>query len=234
MNIGVIGWWHQDNQGDSAILASLRQALAPPHQLVPIDTAFDITPDELYRLNRLDFLILGGGGLFQQAPPRPFDTFEVWGEQLQTPIGIVGLGVDTVRPQHHAAVRTLVEQAQFFYVRDRASQQALDHPKVLVSPDLTFAYPLTLPARSRPPAQQLPICGINLRKSPGLDTKQWVEVLQALPVQLRGIPFSSFGSWEELQILQSLDKQCAAAFTPTLYDGLDLMIATAFHSVVFA
>ncbi|MCD4737946.1 MAG: hypothetical protein K8R89_01625, partial [Anaerolineae bacterium] len=32
----------------------------------------------------------------------------------------------------------------------------------------------------------------------------------------------------------SLDKQCAAAFTPTLYDGLDLMIATAFHSVVFA
>ncbi|MDP1007169.1 hypothetical protein, partial [Klebsiella pneumoniae] len=75
MNIGVIGWWSYANQGDLAMLAALRQGLAP-HTVVPIDTGFAATPDAIYRLNRLDYVLLGGGTLIADRPTPPFDTFE--------------------------------------------------------------------------------------------------------------------------------------------------------------
>jgi hypothetical protein len=73
-----------------------------------------------------------------------------------------------------------------------------------------------------------------LRKTPRLDVDQWVKALQGLPLRLRGIPFSTFDAWQEMQALQQLDETCAPAFDPALYEGLDLMVGTAFHSVVFA
>jgi hypothetical protein len=35
MEIGAIGWWSYDNQGDLAMLAALRAGLAP-HHVVPL------------------------------------------------------------------------------------------------------------------------------------------------------------------------------------------------------
>ena len=62
MNIGAIGWWSYGNQGDLAMLSALRQGLAP-HQVVAIDTGFPAHPDAIHRLNRLDYVLLGGGTL---------------------------------------------------------------------------------------------------------------------------------------------------------------------------
>jgi polysaccharide pyruvyl transferase WcaK-like protein/glycosyltransferase involved in cell wall biosynthesis len=232
-DIGVIGWWHQDNQGDSAMLESLAMALAP-HRVVPIDTVFEVNGDVLQRLNLLDFLILGGGTLFRDRPSKPFDTFDSWGNQLRTPTGIAGLGVDGLLPNYFAAALALINQARFFYVRDRASQRILEHPKVQVAPDLTFAYPLSATVSTALSPQHPPVCGINLRVAPGLEAERWIETLRGLPLRWRGIPFSSFEAWQEIETLRQLDDTCATAFDPALYNDLDLMIGTAYHSVIFA
>ena len=142
MNIGVIGWWNNGNQGDFAILENITLALAA-HRVVPIDVPFHITPDEIARLNQLDFLIFGGGGLLTTSPAVPFDTFDAWGDELHTPIGILGLGVDEVKPQHRRAVQLLLDRARFVFVRDTTSQRLLNHPKVQLMPDVTFWQPPT-------------------------------------------------------------------------------------------
>jgi|GEM_PF-902840 len=228
MDIGVIGWWHYDNQGDLAMLDSLTRALAP-HRIVPIDTHFPLNEAELQRLNRLDYVILGGGTQFQTAPVPPFDTFDTWEQRLQTPIGVVGLGVDSLPAQYRSAVNELVERSHFFTVRDRASQEIIDHPKVQLAPDLTFLNPLTTSTR-----QAQAVCGVNLRMSPGFPIDQWRQALRSLPIELRGVPFSTFGGWQEQQLLQELDQACPATFSADLYQQLDFFIGTAFHSIVFA
>jgi polysaccharide pyruvyl transferase WcaK-like protein len=233
LNIGVMGWWHYGNQGDLALLESMTRAWTP-HRIVPIDLPFPFHEDLLERLNLLDFLILGGGGLFQGTFPPPFDTFDTWGRQLETPIGVAGVGVDQVLIEHRSLMAALIEQARFFLVRDPVSQQLLGHPKVRVIPDLTFLYPLEATAGTRTLSQDSPVCGVNLRSVPGLEVDRWIEVLRGLPVRSRGIPFSTYDVWREVQILRQLDAMCATTFDPELYAGLDLMVGTAFHSVVFA
>jgi len=236
MNIGVIGWWNYDNQGDLAMLAALRQGLAP-HHVVAIDTGFPANPDTIGRLNWLDFVILGGGTLIPGRPTAPFDTFDQWADQLQCPLGIAGLGVDPVRERYWPAVEALLERARFFYVRDRASRTLLrEHPKVQVAPDLTFAYPLEVVGRLPAGAKTEPICGVNLRHSgtTAFDPTPWADALRRLPARLRGIPFSSFGQFGESAFLRRLDPNCPDRFDPALYRQIDIMVGAAFHSVLFA
>jgi polysaccharide pyruvyl transferase WcaK-like protein len=231
VNVGVIGWWNNGNQGDFAILDNVTQALAPQH-VVPIDVPFLITPDEMARLNQLDFLILGGGGLLTTSPAVPFDTFDAWGAELQTPIGIVGLGVDEVKPEHRSAVQQLLDRAAFVYVRDITSQQLLNHPKVQRMPDVTFFQPPLAMKHVKDSAQ--PLCGVNLRSLTPADRQHWIATLKSLPLQLRGVPLSTYSAFEELDILRQLDPQASGVFTYDVYQTLDLMIGTAFHSVIFA
>ncbi len=231
MNVGVIGWWNNGNQGDFAILDSVTRALAS-RRVVPIDVPFLITPDEIERLNQLDFLIFGGGGLLTTSPAVPFDTFDVWGHDLHTPIGIVGLGVDEVKPEHRRAVQLLLDRAAFAFVRDTTSRQLLNHPKVQLMPDVTFFQPDTIVPR--PVASARPICGVNLRSLTPGDRQQWIASIKALPLQLRGVPLSTYGAFEELDILRAIDPQVSGIFNAAALQSLDLMIGTAFHSVIFA
>jgi polysaccharide pyruvyl transferase WcaK-like protein len=231
VNVGVIGWWNNGNQGDFAILDNVMRALAP-QRVIPIDVPFLITPDEIERLNQLDFLIFGGGGLLTTSPAVPFDTFDVWGKDLQTPIGIVGLGVDEVKPEHQRAVRQLLDQAAFVFVRDTTSRQLLNHPKVELMPDVTFFQPHTLAPRPVTSAQ--PLCGVNLRSLTPDVRQQWIATIKALPLQLRGVPLSNYGAFEELEILREIDPEVPSAYDPAALQSLDLMIGTAFHAVIFA
>ena len=234
VNIGIMGWWHNGNEGDFRILECLTGALEP-HQVVPIDLPFPLNEDSLRRLNLLDFVIVGGGGLFQDAPPpSPFQNFDVWGKQLQTPIGVAGIGIDAILPEYRGSIGTLIEQAQFFYVRDRTSQRIAGHPKAQVMPDLTFFHPLRAKGTGEQVDSALPTCGVNLREMPGHSLDPWLETLVELPLRLRGIPMASYDSWRETEILQELEPATATSFGVHLYDQLDLMIGTAFHSVVFA
>lgn len=234
LRIGAIGWWSYDNQGDLAMLTALTQGLAP-HQVVPIDIGFPAHPDSIYRLNQQDFILVGGGTLIPGIPAAPFDTFEQWADQLDCPFGVVGLGVDPIRDPYWPAVVTLLNRAYFFYVRDRASKTLLgNHPKVQIAPDITFAYPLHVGLSDDRQSGGAPKCGVHLRKSPGLDPRPWLDAISKLPVEVKGIPFSSFDFWSEAELLRQLDPQTPDHFDPTLYRQIDLMIATAFHAVLFA
>ena len=236
MNIGAIGWWSYQNQGDLAMLAALRQGLAP-QKLVPIDTGFPAHPDAIARLNRLDYLLLGGGTLIAERPAPPFDTFDRWADQLTCPLGVVGLGVDPIAEASWPAVEAMLERARFWYVRDRQSRHNLrDHPKVQVAPDLTFALPLTarhVPSQDLP---SLPVCGVNLRRSAtdGLDPDPWVSALKSLPVRLKGLPLSPFRAFDERSLLQKLDPGTPHHHEPQAYRQVDLVIGTAYHAVLFA
>ena len=175
MHIGIVGWWHNGNEGDFRILDCMTRALEP-HHIVPIDLPFPLNKDSLRRLNLLDFVILGGGGLFQKAPPpHPFQDFDVWGKDLKTPIGIAGVGIDAILPEYRRSMQAFIEQARFFYVRDRASQQIVGHPKVQIAPDLTFLYPLAPPKVSEVSSKDSPVCGVNLRNVPSFVPTPWME-----------------------------------------------------------
>ncbi len=236
MNIGAIGWWSYDNQGDLAMLAALRQGLAS-HHIVPIDTGFPAHPDTIYRLNRLDYVILGGGTLIPGKPSAPFDALDRWVDKLKCPLGVAGLGVDPFSEKHWAAIEVLLNHAQFFYVRDRASRGLLrEHPKVEVAPDLTFAYPLSARHEVSDGVKTVPVCGVNLRRSDlsSLDPTPWVEALGHLPVEVKGIPLSSADLFDEAALLGQLDPESLERFDPALYHQIDLLLGTAFHSILFA
>ncbi|MEA3335279.1 MAG: polysaccharide pyruvyl transferase family protein [Chloroflexota bacterium] len=233
MDIGAIGWWHHDNHGDWAMLNALTHAMKP-HRIVPIDTGFEVNEDTLYRLNRLDFLILGGGTLMRERPVEPFDRFDSWGEYLTTPIGIAGMGVETVAPNYADAMGALLDKSEFFYVRDQTSLALLDHPKARYAPDLTFSQPLPIAGARSVVEGRSPLCGVNLRRLPGDVLTNWIDVLQQLPVEFRGISLSSHPEFSEGGLLRQLDPQYPDGFDPRSYADLNLMIGTAFHSVVYA
>jgi polysaccharide pyruvyl transferase WcaK-like protein len=179
MNIGAIGWWYYDNQGDLAMLDALQKALSP-HRIVPLNTDLRPNEDTIARLNKLDFLVLGGGTLIRGMPIPLFRGFRRWRKHLRTPIGVLGLGVSHVDQDSVQDLVALIEQACFFYVRDRTSCELLDHERVQIAPDITFSYPLEWTAR--PVAETgSPLCGIFLRFSEVLELYVLLVVMMWFP-----------------------------------------------------
>ena len=230
MNIGVIGYYGFGNVGDEVILENLRSFLAP-HRLIPVSGGFPATEDAVRRLNHFDFVILGGGGLYGQTPPSPFGEFDQWWHCLEVPIGVLGLGVERLDRRYQPATDMLAQRSRFFVVRDEESKKHLNHPSVRVAPDLTFYQPIrTKPYRGLGP---IVTCGVNLRPTkPEVD--EWVQAVNSLPGVKQGIPFSVHPAFGDHQALLAVDPNCAAEYDHTLYSSIDILVGTAFHSVVFA
>ena len=90
-----MGYYGFGNAGDEAILTTLKSFLAS-HRVIAFSSGFLPTMETICRLNTFDFLILGGGGLYQKRPPGPFGAFDQWENQLKTTIGVLGLGVQQI------------------------------------------------------------------------------------------------------------------------------------------
>jgi hypothetical protein len=145
------------------------------------------------------------------------------------------MGVDEIEEEAWPAVDALLQQASFFFVRDRASREALrNHPHVGLTPDLTFARPWPTTAKKEAQRKNRPLCGVNLRQTPRLDPRPWIDQIQRLPLDVRGVPLSSFALWAEHHHLRQLDANTPESFHPELYSGLDFFIGTAYHSILFA
>jgi len=231
--VGALGWWHHDNLGDTAMLEALRLGLAP-HRLVPIEIGFPINADILARFNRLDFVLLGGGTLIPGIPAKPFDTFDSWESRLTTPLGVLGMGVDAFPEQASSAIRALMDRSTFFYVRDTESRRLLGGADPIVAPDLSFALPLAN-QHVRPGRRDArPLCGVNLRRSASVDPDPWLDVLSKMNLEYRGIRYSSFPSWDEESLLTRVAPNATFPADERAFRDLDLMLCTAYHSVLFA
>jgi hypothetical protein len=233
MNIGVMGYYGFGNAGDEIILDALRRFLTP-HRVIPLQLGFPPTPNAIRRLNAFDFLILGGGGLYNDtAPPRPFSDFHLWMKHLDTPIGVLGLGVKRLAPHFAEITHKLVEAAEFFVVRDRESKQLIGHPGVEVAPDLTFYRPLRVATDTGTTPNEKIICGVNLRWG-GSTASEWANAISALPCIKQGIPFSTHPCLDDRKLLLAIDPNCPTQFSETAYASFDLFVGAAFHSIVFA
>ncbi len=167
----------------------------------------------------------------QCFPGDPFGQFDLWEQHLHTPIGVLGLGISLLEERFRAATDRLIERAEFFLVRDLESQRILDHPKVQVAADLTFYEPIDAQASetSRDPLT----CGVNLRPA-HTGIGDWIEAVRSLPYPIRAIPLSSHPSLGDRDALLPLDPQCPSRFSLQDLREIDLLVGTAFHSIVFA
>lgn len=230
LRVGVMGYYGYGNAGDDIILEAIRH-LFSTQQVVPFQVNFSPSKADIHRLNAFDFLILGGGGLYNKTPPGPFATFHEWHQLLETPIGGLGLGVEKLERQYLAATHKLVEKAEFFIVRDAESKRLVDHPKVDLAPDLTFIQPL--PASVCHSRKQQLRAGINLRPT-GDKVTAWVDAVKTLPCEKVAVPFSVVPTYDDREPLRLIDPACPDRFRSDLYQDLDLFVGTAFHSIVFA
>lgn len=231
MNIGLMGYYGFGNAGDEAILEALTSFLAP-HHVVAFPSGFIPNVETISRLNLYDFLILGGGGLYQKKPPGPFGTFDQWENQLRTPIGVLGLGVQQIDDKYTRATQELVNRTDFFIVRDKESKRIISHPKVQAAPDLTFYRTFQVDDNHKLDRQPI-VCGVNLRPM-RTGIHHWIQAVTDLPCLKKGVPLSIVPTFDDRVPLKIVDPDCPDRFSMRLYETLDIMIGTAFHSIVFA
>lgn len=230
LRIAALGYYGYGNAGDDRILRVIRESLAP-HTVQPIQLPFPAEPAALRRLRQFDFIVIGGGGIFVDGLGQPLSGLDAWAAEVDVPLGVLGAGIDRLRPAEGAALDRLLDRSSFFVVRDGASAELVGDPRVRTAPDLTYALPF--PARAGGKALNRPRCGISLRHG-SRDTAAWAAACAALPYDLRPYVMSEQLVFGERWALDALGGATAERFSPELLADLDLVVAMTFHSIVFA
>lgn len=236
--IGIVGWWGGGNEGDRYLLEVLARALGAGCEIRPIGTPFDIGQAAVDALNGLDYLIVGGGGLFTTELPRPFDTFPKWKGALRTPFSLVGVGIQGVRPEDEDAFRQIVAAARGIVVRDRESLDLVGRfstrTDIRRAPDLSFLYPRAAATREDASA-----VGVNLRvwdfdAARTYDNRAWCDAINALPGEKTTVPLSTAESLDDRDAMRNIAGRRNAAFDMSLYADVGVMIGMRLHSLIFA
>jgi len=236
--IGMVGWWGGRNIGDEYIKHCLAKAFEGDFKIKFIETPFDPNLWNLWNINRLDFLIIGGGGLFTKSPPCPFNVFNKWGHRLKIPFGFLGVGVQEISNKYKLVIEELVRRSVFFVVRDTDSFDLLNSfsfsSKIIKAPDLTFLYPYRS-QRSRAKDK----IGVNLRvwnfdKERTYDNYVWCQAINQLEGNKKTIPLSFKEKLEDRNALEGIHGIKNSDFSINLYRDINIMIGMRLHSLIFA
>lgn len=124
--VGIWGWWQGGNLGDNWILSSMQKMFGAT--TIAIDTSY-------CDFSGFDFVICGGGGLFVNGVPPP------WNNKINIPHGFLGIGTEHGAP--HDQIKQIMSSSDFFYVRDEMTLHKFGlNDKSLVCCDVTFYDPL--------------------------------------------------------------------------------------------
>jgi len=234
--IGIVGWWDGKNEGDNYIKHCLTKKLGDEYRLEFIGTPFSPNKWNLWKINQLDFLIIGGGGLFTKSPPYPFSSFNHWGKHLKTDFGFLGVGIREVSQEYKPLIEELASKSKFFVVRDKESLELIRpfSPEALQAPDLTFLYPRKIQRNAK--EEEI---GVNLRiwnfeGEKQLDTEKWSQAINSLPGNKRTVPLSFKKGLDDRQAMELVQGSKSKVFDMDLYRGIGCMIGTRLHSLVFA
>ena len=236
--IGIAGWWGGRNIGDEYIKYSLTKVFEKDFKIKFIEVPFNPNFWNLWNLNHLDFLIIGGGGLFTKAPPHPFGTFDKWGNRLKIPFGFLGVGVQEISDKYKSIIGELVERSAFFVVRDTGSfnlmNSVLSSSKIIKAPDLTFLYPYQT---QRNVAKDK--IGVNLRvwnfdKERTYDNYKWCQAINRLEGNKKTVPLSFKENLDDREALGGIQGIKNSDFNINLYEDINIMIGMRLHSLIFA
>ena len=236
--IGIAGWWGGRNIGDDYIKYCLAKVFKKKFKIKFIEIPFEPHFWNLWNINRLDFLIIGGGGLFTKSPPYPLGTFASWGNSLKIPIGFLGVGVQEISDRYKSIIGELVERSAFFVVRDTGSfdlmNSFLSSPKIIKAPDLTFLYPYQT---QRNMAKDK--IGVNLRvwdfdKERTYDNDKWCQAINKLEGNKKTIPLSFKENLDDRVALSDIKGIQNSNFNINFYEDINIMIGMRLHSLIFA
>lgn len=234
--IGIAGWWGGKNEGDDYIRYCLKRSLGEHFRLQFIDIPFKVNRWCMWSLNNLDFLLVGGGGLFTRTPPVPFHEFENWGRRLTVPFGFFGIGVQEIAPHYRETMGYIVERSTFFGVRDTESLNLVKEfsSQVFMTPDLSFLYPRQI---KRNPSGK--VIGVNLRiwdfdENRTYPNQRWVGAINSLPGLKKTIPLSFLKGLEDESAMNEVEGEKNHHFDMSLYENLGCMIGMRLHSVIFS
>jgi len=234
--IGVVGWWQGENEGDTYIKHCLEKILGNEYSLEFIETPFKPDRRNLWKINKLDFLIVGGGGLFTKSPPYPFSIFSQWKKSLKTRFGFLGVGIREIGPAYRPLIEELANESEFFVVRDKESLELIKPftPKAMQAPDLTFLYPRKIERN----AEREEI-GVNLRiwnfeGEKQLDREKWSQAINSLSGNKRTVPLSFKEGLDDRQAMELIQGSKSKAFDMGLYRGIGCMVGARLHSLIFA
>lgn len=229
--VGLLGWWAGKNEGDCYMLDVLKRSFAKGFTARPKKIPFKYTWLKRVYLNSFDFLMVGGGGLFIGAPPKPFDTFDKWGRSLKPGLAFFGVSVERLDPEYEAVTKLLIEKSRFFIVRDTRSFELLRKlsPKVELAPDITFLYPRRVKRDSAPEH-----IGVNLRKTDNCDASLWAASINSLKGKKVLVPMSDLEDCHDLDAMSGVEGERLSSFDISVYGRLEFMVAMRLHSVIFA
>lgn len=227
----LLGWWEGKNEGDLYMLEVLKKAFDGAFETSPRRIPFKFTWLKRIYLNSFDFMIVGGGGLFIKAPPKPFDTYDRWGDSVKPGLSFFGVSIEGLDPEYESVTRRLIEKSRFFIVRDTRSFELLRRlsPKVELAPDITFLYPRRVRRNINPD-----LIGVNLRKTGTCDSSLWARAINSLEGRKVLIPMSELEDCRDADEMAGIKGELLPRFDISVYSGIRLVISMRLHALIFA